>query len=152
MGLWGSLKEKALRIADPRDMKHNVEIILYDRDGSEISRTKKHNVVTTVGKAALANLALGTDNTAASAGQTALVAETSATGMARKTCDSLSISTSTMVLDATWTNGSGGTVTVQECGVFNTSGTPKMLARSLTNSHAVGDGQSIRIVYNIPIA
>lgn len=158
--------ERAIRIADPRDMPQNVEVIHYDVDGSELSRCTLHNIVTTVGKAKLANYALGLDsqtawtqmelgssNQAPAAGDTGVVSVISATGMAKKTADSLSISgNSTMVLDATWTNASGGNVTVQEVAVMNTSGTPRCLARSLTNQHVVGNGQSLRIVYNIPIA
>lgn len=161
--------EPGIRVADPRDMEYNVTSILIDRDGREIERHVNHNTVTTVGKAALANLGgglasqtawtkmgLGSSASAPSAGDTDLNSRITATGMAQTTAGTISVSTSTLTLDHTWINGSGGNVTVQEVGVFNSTtgvyANGVMLAHSLTNSHVVGDGQSLRIVYNIPIA
>lgn len=191
------IHETPIRVGDPKDLRHNVTTILYDRApqpwrvslawklaryvrplrdslvryaerhrvlGPEIKRATIHNVVTTVGKTGLTNYmmglasenafirqALGTDNTSPAAGNTALGAETSATGMARKDADTKTlVSTSTMQLTSTWTNGSGGTVAVREAGIFNTKGT--MLARSLTSAHDVGDGQSLQIIHQVPFA
>lgn len=122
------------------------------------------NVVTNAGKAELANLtgnvstpteftyiAVGTDNTAASATQTALVAEITDSGLERAS-GTVSRQTTTTTDDTyqitkTWT--ASGSKTVEEVGVFNAASAGTMLSRALTTSKAVTSGETLTATYQL---
>lgn len=65
------------------------------------------------------------------------------------------IADDTMQLTHTWTNGSGGTVTVEEIGVFDGatgSGTDEMLSHALTGSKPVLDTETFEATYKLVIS
>jgi hypothetical protein len=112
-----------------------VELECRDKDGKLKWSWKGKNGITNAGFAQLAllagdaaavpftYLALGTSSTAFAASQTALQAETSASGLARAAATVSRVTTTqtndTLQLVKTWT--SGATATIEEIGVFNAS-------------------------------
>lgn len=98
-------------------------------------------------------LALGTDATAVAATQTALIAETVASGLARAaaTVDRITTNVSkpndTLRLRKTFT--SNATVTIQECGYFNDPTTGVMGGRGLTGAKSLTPTDVFNLVYTI---
>lgn len=123
------------------------------------------NLVVTAGKglitsrlgqssdAVAAYIALGTSSTSVTTGQTTLGAETSATGLARALGTFSQITTTTtndtFKLTKTFTNTSGGTVVIEEIGIFNASSSGTMLSRALTGTKSVSNGESITATYTL---
>lgn len=125
------------------------------------------NTITNAGLAVLAGLAgntgsqvaftflaVGTNNTAASASQTALVAEITDSGLARSAA-TVSRSTTTQTndtlqLDKTWT--ATGAKTVEEIGVFNDATTGVMLGRKVTGTKTLAIGEDLVATYKIIFA
>lgn len=142
----------------------------YDKDWNLVSDTWFiKNTITNTGKAELANLAgnvstptaftyiaIGTSNTAPAATQTALVAETSATWLARAaatvTRSTTTVTNDTLQLDKTFTNNSAGSVTIEEQGVFNAASVWIMLGRGLTTTKAVGVWESLAVTHKFVFA
>jgi hypothetical protein len=125
-----------------------------------------NNSVVTAGKAQLAllcgdptatpftYLAVGTSNTAVSAGQTALQAEITDTGLARA-AGTVSRTTTTVTNDTyhityTWT--ASGSKTVEEVGVFNAASSGVMLGRALTGSKSLSNGETLEGIYTLAFA
>lgn len=125
------------------------------------------NLVTSVGKAAIAALvgntgsvpaftylALGTSSTAAAIGDTALGAEITDTGLTR-TSAAISRTTTTVTndtLNLVVTFTSTGAKTVQEIGILNNtlaSGTSILLARKLTGAITVANTDQIVATYTV---
>ena len=96
-------------------------------------------------------LAVGTDNTAASASQTALIAEIVDTGLARAAATVSRVTTTqtndTLQLAYTWT--ASGSKTVNEIGVFNAASSGTMAARKLTTALALVNGAQLIATYQI---
>lgn len=122
------------------------------------------NVITNTGLAAMAGLvgnvgsitaftrlAVGTSNTAASASQTALVAEITTLGLERAaatvTRSTTTQTNDTLQFDKTWS--ASGAVTVEEIGVFNDPTTGIMLARKVTGTKALATGEDLIATYKI---
>jgi hypothetical protein len=141
----------------------------YDVDGSLLFDTGfEQNVITNTALAAISALignvvavpaatylAVGTDATAASASQTALIAELTTLGFARSVADTVQRVTTTQTNDTlqlikTWT--STGSTTINEAGVFNASSSGTMFARKVTGAKSFTIGQSYVLTYNIQIA
>lgn len=130
-------------------------------DGKVRDSWTVRNLVTSAGKAQLAllagdasavpftYLAVGTSSTAVSAGQTALGAEITDTGLARASATVSRITTSvtndTLQLDYTWT--ATGTKTVEEIGVFNASSSGTMLSRALTTTKTINNTETLQATY-----
>lgn len=142
---------------------------LEHRDvNGNIKSCEVFNTVVTVGKALItsrlgqssdavaAYIALGTSSTAVSAGQTALQAETSATGLGRALATFSQATTTTtndtFQLTKEFTNTSGGTVVVEEIGVFNASSSGTMLSRALTGTKSISNGESITATYTLALS
>jgi len=98
-----------------------------------------------VGEDAFDHIAIGTDNTAPDATQTALIAEvyrSAGTGSQETTTvtdDTARLTTSVAITSS---------VSIQEAGVFNSSSTGDMLARSTFSAVAVNNGDTINIGYD----
>lgn len=123
-----------------------------------------HNGITNAGFAELANLAgnvstptaftylaVGTDSTAFSASQTALVAEITDTGLARHSATVSRVTTTqtndTLQLTYTWT--ASGSKAVEEIGVFNASSSGIMLGRALTGTKTLTNTDILTATYKV---
>ena len=144
-----ALRERAERYAIKR---HRV--------GALLAETTVHNLVPTTGYTALANYfvgllsenafikqAVGTSNQAPALGDTGLIGETAASGLARKTADAVSVinGDTAQIGPSLFVNNSGGTVTIEESGLFNTKGS--MFARLLTGTKEELPGQGLLITH-----
>ena len=111
------------------------------------------NVSTPVAFTYLAN---GSDSTAASTAQTALIAENGNTygagrASATVTRTTTTFTNDTLQLSKTWSIT--GNVTVNEVGVFNNSSTGTMLARQVTSSTKnLVNGDAFQVIYKIIIS
>ena len=130
------------------------------RDISEIK-----NLVVTAGKglitsrlgssgsAAATYVAVGTSSTAASAGQTALVAEITDSGLERAaaTVSQATITTTNDTYQAVYTWTASGSKTVEEVGVFNAASSGSMLSRAVTGTKSVVSGETIVLTYRLQL-
>lgn len=140
----------------------------YDIDGTMIKHLPfTENGITNAGLAAIAGrignvgsvteftyLALGTSSTAFSVSQTALVAETVISGLAR-TVATVTRSTTTQTNDTLqfdYTFTAGSAATIEEAGIFNAVSGGTMLARKLTTTFSLGTGQSFVLTYKIIVS
>lgn len=123
------------------------------------------NIVVSTGKAQLAALAgsvvtpftyiaVGTSNTAVSAGQTALIAEISTNGLSRTTGTFSQVTTTTTndTMQLTKTYSVSGTSTIEEIGIFNAASVGVMLSRALTGSTSVVNGDQLILIYRLVIS
>jgi hypothetical protein len=96
-------------------------------------------------------LAVGTSSTVFAASQTALVAEITDTGLARAAATVSRVTTTqtndTLQLVYTWT--ATGTKAIEEVGIFNAASTGTMLARALTTTKTVNNGESLVATYKV---
>lgn len=114
----------------------DLEVLLHDQHGNLKTRREVKNLVVTTGKILIASrlvnaddgvpshLAIGDDNTAPAAGQTALLGE-----LARVELGSTSRTNNTISYSATFNDGVG-TGAVVEAGIFNDATTGTMLNRT----------------------
>jgi hypothetical protein len=142
------------------------EFEIRDKDGNIRDKWTVENLVVNAGLAQLALLTgdasatpftfigVGTSNTAVSAGQTTLVAETTTSGLERKAGTVSRVTTTatndTYQITATWT--ASGSVTVEEVGVFNDASAGTMLSRALTTTKAVTSGETLTGTYKLIFA
>jgi len=116
-----------------------------------------NNLVVTAGKSWVADrmnnantvmthMALGTSDTAAAAGQTALVAE-----LDRNALTSTTVSTNTIAYACTWAAGDG-TGAITEAGLFDADTSGDMLARTVFSVVNKGASDSITITWTITIS
>ena len=138
----------------------HLDIELRDADGEVIHKAESPNLVTTVGKAVIANrlgmsspstvamthMAIGTTNTAAAVGDTTLAAEN-----ARVALTSSTPSTNTVVYVATFPAGTG-TGTIVEAGLLNAGTAGDLLCRSVFSSIAKGASDSLTITWTVTIS
>ena len=100
-------------------------------------------------------IAVGTDATAFAKTQTALVAESVASGLTRAAA-TVSVTTTTAsndTLHCTKTFTSGATATITEVGLFNASSGVTMMARDvLTTPRPLVSGDQHTVVYNYILA
>lgn len=99
-------------------------------------------------------LAVGTSSTAVAASQTALQAEITDSGLARAAA-TVSRTTTTQTNDTlqlTYTWSVTGSKTIEEIGVFNAASSGTMLARGLTTSKSVVNGDQFVGTYQIPFS
>ena len=142
----------------------SVQVTLTGPDGKVKAAHTNPNLVVTVGKDFLAAwltedtqstkfmnyVALGTSNTAASAGQTALVAELSGGGYSRVD-GSLTSAANVWVNTATFNPGNG-TGTLQEVGLFSASTSGTMFARQVFGPYGKAAGDTLSIVWSLTLA
>jgi hypothetical protein len=117
----------------------NVRLRGYDANGDLIFEDRGHNLVVTVGEdhvadqmadqgeSAMSHMAVGTDNTAPAAGQTALGTETARVALDSKT-QGAGGDANKVTYIATFGPGVG-TGSLREAGIFNASSGGVMLAR-----------------------
>jgi len=136
--------------------------------GAMSDNLKLSNLVTTAGRAALAAkiggvsavgdweyLAIGTDNTAATIGDTALGAEITTGGGARAVATAALTTTDTtndtLQLDYEWTFSS--TFAVNEVGIFNAASGPTLLARVLfpAGTINVSSGMKLHVYWKLDL-
>ena len=100
----------------------------------------------------MSHMALGTANTVAAVGNTALAAEITASRIALTT-DGGTVSNATVQYDATWTS-SHGAYAIQEAGIFNhgTSGSGDMLARTTFDIINKGTDDTVTISWTITVS
>lgn len=143
-----------------------IDFVIRDVNGNVKDSWSVHNMVVSAGKAQLALLAgdasatpftyleVGTSSTAVSAGQTALSAAITDSGLARAAATVSRVTTTvtndTLQLAYTWT--ASGTKTIEEIGVFNASSAGTMLARALTTSKVMVSGESLQATYKVIFA
>lgn len=151
---------------DKIKLKGIYKIEVLDIKGSVRKSWTVDNTVVTAGKAQLAllagdasatpftYLAVGTSSTAVSAGQTALVAEITDTGLARAAATvsrtTTTVTNDTLSLVYTWT--ASGAKTIEEVGVFNASSSGTMLSRALTTSTVMASGETLKITYLLALS
>jgi putative flippase GtrA len=145
------------------NIKGKIKLICKDIHGNIKWQVEKDNLIVSAGKAQIAllagdasatpftYLAVGTSNTATAAGQTALLAEITDSGLARAaatvTRTTTTVTNDTLNLAYTWT--ASGTKTVEEIGVFNASSSGTMLGRALTTSKSLVSGEQLIASYSI---
>ena len=101
-------------------------------------------------KAEMSHMALGTANTAAAVGNTALAAEISASRIALTT-DGGTVSNATVQYDATWSS-SHGAYAIQEAGIFNAASGGDMLARTVFAIINKGTDDTVTISWTITVS
>lgn len=150
-------------------LKWVVNYKAWDKDGNLKFDTTEDNLVVNTGKGEIINLlgnvsspvaftylANGSDATAASAAQTALIAENPNTNGAGRAAATVSRTTTTFTNDTlqlskTWTITGG--VTVNEVGIFNANTAGIMLARQVTSATKnLVNGDSFQVIYKIIIS
>lgn len=94
----------------------------------------------------MSDMAVGTDNTAASAGQTALIAET-----ARVTLTSTNVSANVVTYVASFGAGTG-TGALTEAGIFNASSAGTMLCRTVFSVINKGALDSMTITWTVTLS
>jgi len=97
---------------------------------------------------AMSHMEVGTDNTAAAAGDTALGA---AVGSSRVTLDSTTVTDNAVAYVATFPAGTG-TAALTEAGVFNASSGGTMLCRTVFSVINKGASDSMTITWTITIS
>lgn len=140
------------------------KLTLRDKDGNVLEEREAHNKMTNASLAVLTGLigntgaqtafgylALGTDNTAAAASQTALVSEIVTNGLSRAATTNSRTTTAqtndTLVFTKTFTVS--GASTIQEIGIFNDSSTGTMLCRAVVSSLTTVSGTSLQCTYTL---
>lgn len=102
-------------------------------------------------KTAFTYLAVGTDSTAESGAHTALQAEITDTGLERASAtvsqETTTETNDTLQLLKVWT--ATGAKTVEEVGVFNAASAGTMLARKLTTSKGLTNGETLTGIYQL---
>lgn len=159
------LKEYIKDTSERQKVRGFIRLKIRDKDGNIRDDTGyMENVITNAGLAAMAGLvgnvgsitaftylAVGSGNTAASAGQTALVTEITTAGLGRAaatvTRSTTNQTNDTLEFDKTWS--ASGAITVEEIGVFNDATTGIMLARKVTGTKTLANGEDLIAEYKI---
>ena len=140
-------------ISDDLKMTGRLIIEINDEVVQEVD-----NLVVTAGKnyvasrikdasaTAMSHMAVGTNNTAAAAGQTALSAE-----MARVALTSTTVSTNTVTYAATFGAGTG-TGALVEAGILNASSSGTMLCRTVYTTVNKGSSDSMTVTWVITVS
>jgi hypothetical protein len=144
-------------------IKGQIDFKIYGVDGKIRDEFTVFNSIMNAGFAQLAllagdasavpftYLALGTSNTAVAASQTALGGEIADSGLAR-TSATVSRVTTTQTNDTLqlfYSFSVSGSKTVEEVGIFNAASTGTMLARALTSTKSLVNGEVFEITYKV---
>jgi len=143
-----------------------ISLTLTDKDGNVKDKREIKNTITSAGLAQIAllagdasavpftYLALGTGTNAASAGDTALQTESSASGLARAAATVSRVTTTvtndTLQLLKAFTAGASAAIT--ECGMFNAASTGTILGRQVFAAVNVVSGDILTITYKVSFA
>lgn len=142
---------------DKLKLTGHVKMVLKDKDGNVKKEQSGKNLVVNAGENLIAawiggeaptapsHLGIGTDNTAAAAGQTALVG----TELDRNAL-SFSRTDNAVTLSATFGAGEG-TGTIEEAGIFNAASAGTMLARWVTSTFVKGASDSLQITWTLTV-
>lgn len=146
-------------------LKGTIDITIIRANG-KVEKKRVYNSIMNVGFAQLALLAgdasatpftyleVGTSNTAVAASQTALQAAITDTGLARAAATVSRVTTTqtndTLQLAYTWT--ASGTKAIEEIGIFNAASVGTMLARALTGTTTVNNGDQFAVTYRVKFA
>lgn len=127
-----------MKIANDIEIMDNVLVQLFDENGKLKEERSIHNLVTTVGKnhiadalssspgdAAMSHMAIGTNSTAAAAGDTTLGTE-----LDRNALTSRTDSGAVITYVGTWAAGDG-TGAITESGIFNAASVGVLLAHAV---------------------
>lgn len=143
---------------DKFDLKGSLKLEVFDEDGKLKQTQEVKNLIVTAGKnfvcsrlkdntsAAPGYIAVGTDSTAASAGQTALITE-----IARAAVTSATVSTNTIAYVVSFAAGVA-TGTLVEAGIFNDASAGTMLSRTASISVVKGASDSLTITWTITVS
>jgi hypothetical protein len=143
------------------------KLVCKNPDGSGWATDWIKNTITNAGLAEVAGLvgatgspteftylAVGTSSTAPTAADTALGAEITDTGLARKAATvartTTTVTNDTLRLTTSWT--ASGSKTVEEIGIFNAASSGDMLAHALTSSRALVNGSLLSVTYDVSFA
>lgn len=135
-----------------------LQIVVRDENGNVKQDVKVENLVVTAGlgyiasrmkdatATAMSHMAVGTSNTAASLGQTTLVAE-----IARVTLTSTTVTTNQVEYVATFAAGTG-TGALQEAGILNAASNGTMLCRTVYSVINKGASDSMTITWTVTVS
>lgn len=168
------IKNKGLsKLFENAKVRDNIEIEHRDKNGKLIKKTVVSNSIVTIGKKSMVDLlgdvntiaafefiAIGTSSQGVVAGDTLLIAESNASGFERvdasanKSLITQDTTDDTLQIFWTFTNNSGGTIVIEETGLFNvvTFNTVTLLARALTTTQSIANGDTLKITFKIKIA
>lgn len=148
-------------VNDEIEMIGHVELALYDADGGLKSIQHIHNLVVTAGKnviadrmkatpakAAMTHMAVGTNATAAAAGDTALGAEV---GSSRTALTSTGVSGNVITYVCTF-NAGVGTGALTEAGLFNAPSSGDMLARTVFSTITKGASDVLTVTWTVTVS
>ncbi len=144
-------------ISSPITVTGALTAVVKNENGDVVATQEIKNLVVTAGKELVANrlkdntqaaigwCAVGTDATAAAAGQTALIAE-----VARVAVTSATVTVNSIAYEATFPAGTG-TGTLLEAGLFNDATTGTMLSRTASINVVKGATDTLTITWTITI-
>lgn len=148
-------------------LKGVITLTHKDSNWKLISEETINNLIVNAGKAAVAGLigatgwvaaftylALGSNNTAPAAGQTALSTEITTNGWQRAAATVSRVTTTvtndTLQLVKVFT--ATGALTVEEVGIFNASSSGDMLGRALTGTKTLASGDTLTVTYKVVLS
>lgn len=144
-------------IQDDLKLKGRLDIVVTSQDGEIKQKESVENLVVTTGKSFVASrmagssasvmshMAIGTDNTAAAAGDTALGSES-----ARVALTSTTVNNNDVIYVATFTAGTPASAAViTEAGIFNASSNGTMLCHTVFGSISKGTSDSLTITWTV---
>ena len=146
-------------LKDSLKLKGRVGIVLKDKDGNVKETREVDNLVVNAGldyiasrmkdasAAAMTHMALGTNSTAAAAGQTALSAQAGS----REALDSTTVTSNAVVYVASFEAGDA-TGNIVEAGLFNASSGGTMLCRTVFGSVAKQADDSMTVTWTVTIS
>lgn len=139
-----------------------VDLVLYDSEGN-IKETRSENLVVSTGRAFIASrmasaasavishMAIGTNNTAASAAQTALISQSAIVALSTTTIVTTTVTNDTVQYVCTFGAGTG-TGALVEAGLFNAASAGTMLSRTIFDVINKGASDVLTITWKITIA
>jgi len=146
-------------LKDSLKLKGRVGIVLKDKDGNVKETREVDNLVVNTGldyiasrmkdasATAMTHMALGTNSTAAAAGQTALSAQAGS----REALDSTTVTSNQIVYVASFEAGDA-TGNIVEAGIFNASSGGTMLCRTVFGSVAKQADDSMTVTWTVTIS
>lgn len=142
-----------------------VKIVVHDENGVVKEERNIDNLVVTVGKAyitsrmigtssgVMSHMEVGTDNTAAAAGQTALVAPVAASRTSLTSSTQVTSSTTDDSVQYVCTFAAGtGTGALVEAGIFNASSSGTMLCRTVFSVVNKGASDAMTITWTVTLS
>jgi len=147
-------------------IKANIKLVVTDKDGKVKVDRDISNLVTTAGKAGIADLigpqgssaafdyiAVGTGTTGAAAGDTTLETELAASGLSRAqgTASRITTDVTNDTAQVTKTFTVTGTQAVTEAGLLDAASSGNLLARQTFSAVNVVNGDSLAVTWKIDV-